>query len=157
MFKLKLFIGVIFSSVILLFQTCSDKAITNQNPSLFKSQLIVSPSNFSAFKQKDTVHFVLLTDTLQPVQVLSIVSKNGSPLSPRIFIAHIGNFSQIDLGDTATTRIIGTKDTLDSCKVIRLNWQIPDTLEGSYAIWFYHYDPGTDTNAIGKLQITITQ
>jgi hypothetical protein len=155
MINSKFFIVLVLTSTILLFQACSDKGITNPNPSPFKSQLILSPPNFSAFKQKDTVHFVLLTDTLQPVQVLWITGKNGLPLSPRITIAHIWSFSQIWMGDTATTRIIGTKDTLDSCKVIRLNWQVPDTLEGNYVIWFHHYDPGPDTNAIGKLQITI--
>jgi hypothetical protein len=156
MFKLKLFIGLIFSSTILLFQACSEKGPTNPNPSPFKSQLIISPSNFSSFKQKDTVHFVLLTDTLQPVQVLWITGKNGLPISPRITIGHIAYFSQIWMGDTTTTTIIGTKDTLDSCKVIRLNWQVPD-LEGNYVIWFHHYDPGPDTGEIAKVKIIITK
>jgi hypothetical protein len=157
MFKTKLFIAIIFASTILIFQACSDKGVTNQIPYPTTSQLIVSPSNYSQFKIKDTVHFVLLTDTLQQVQILWIAGKNNLPLSPRIKIADIAYFSQIWMGDTATTTIIDSKDTLDKYKVIRLNWQIPDSLEGNYVIWFHHYDPGPDTNEVAKVKMSISK
>jgi hypothetical protein len=152
MIKLTFYSNIIILLFLTFFITCQETINPNQNE--YNGQQILSPQELSVFRPSDTISFSLLTDTLQPLQVLNIIKKNDTNIYGGLTIAHIAFFTQLVYGDTVSTQIISSKDTLGDKKVIKLNWVIPDSLNGTYEFCYHHF--AFDSTKTAKLKLRIS-